>query len=123
MIKLLSIAVGGALGSIARYSLSNSILKNFIFFDMPLAILFVNIIGSFIFGILMGLIENNIIGSSNLKIFLIAGFLSAFTTFSTFAWESVVLIQNQMYIKLVIYCLASITLSIIFCLFGYYLGK
>ncbi len=123
MIKLLSIAIGGALGSIARYSLSNSILKNFIFFDMPLAILFVNIIGSFIFGILMGLIENNIIGSSNLKIFLIAGFLSAFTTFSTFAWESVVLIQNQMYIKLVIYCLASITLSIIFCLFGYYLGK
>ena len=123
MIKLLSIAVGGALGSIARYSLSNSILKNFIFFDIPLAILFVNIIGSFIFGILMGLIENNIIGSSNLKIFLIAGFLSAFTTFSTFAWESVVLIQNQMYIKLVIYCLASITLSIIFCLFGYYLGK
>jgi len=123
MIKLLSIAVGGALGSIARYSLSNSILKNFIFFDIPLAILFVNIIGSFIFGILMGLIENNIIGSSNLKIFLIAGFLSAFTTFSTFAWESVVLIQNQMYIKLVIYCLASIILSIIFCLFGYYLGK
>jgi len=123
MIKLFSIAIGGALGSIARYSLSNSALKNFIFFDIPLAILFVNIIGSFIFGILMGLIENNIIESSNIKMFLIAGFLAAFTTFSTFAWESVVLIQNQMYIKLVIYCLASIILSIIFCLFGYYLGR
>ena len=73
MLKLLSIALGGALGSIARYSLSNSTLKNFIFFDIPLAILFVNIIGSFVFGILMGLIENNIIASSNIKMLLIAG--------------------------------------------------
>ena len=58
-----------------------------------------------------------------IKIFLLSGFLAAFTTFSTFAWESVSLIQQEMYIKLVIYCLASITLSILFCLYGYNLGK
>jgi CrcB protein len=123
MVKLTLIALGGALGSIGRYYLSNSALKNFIFFDIPVAILFVNILGSFFFGVFMGILQNNIIISNNVKIFVITGFLAAFTTFSTFAWESVVLFENQMYLKLIIYCLASVLLSIGFCLIGYYLGK
>lgn len=123
MLKLTLIAFGGALGSIGRYYLSNSVLKNFIFFDIPVAILFVNILGSFFFGVFMGILQNNIIISSNVKIFVITGFLAAFTTFSTFAWESVGLFENQMYLKLILYCLASVFLSIGFCLMGYYLGK
>ena len=123
MIKIISIAFGGALGSLARYYLSNSTLKNIIFLDMPIAVLLVNIFGSFVFGLFMGALENNIIVSENTKFFLTAGFLAAFTTFSTFAWESVVLFQNEMYLKLIAYCLASIILSIAFCLFGYNLGK
>jgi len=71
----------------------------------------------------MGLYTSNIIASDNLKVFVLTGFLAAFTTFSTFAWESIVLFQNEMYIKLVIYCIASIILSISFCLLGYVLGK
>ena len=71
----------------------------------------------------MGLIENNIIIADNTKIFIMTGFLAAFTTFSTFAWASVILFQNEMYMKLVIYCLVSIILSVAFCIFGYYLGK
>ena len=123
MIKILFIASGGALGSIARYYLANSSLKNFIFFDIPFAILVINIVGSFFFGIVMGFIESNYIVSENIKVFFISGFLAAFTTFSTFAWESIGLIQQEMYIKLVIYCIASIILSILFCLYGYQLGK
>ena len=123
MTKLLVIAFGGALGSLSRHYISNSILKNFIYFDIPIAIITVNIAGSFIFGLFMGLIENNIIIADNAKIFIMTGFLAAFTTFSTFAWESVILFQNEMYMKLVIYCLVSIILSVAFCIFGYYLGK
>tara|TARA_Y100001960_G_C14142802_1_gene572313 strand:+ start:95 stop:466 length:372 start_codon:yes stop_codon:yes gene_type:complete len=123
MIKILFIASGGALGSIARYYLANSSLKNFILFDIPFAILAINIAGSFFFGIVMGFIESNYIVSENIKIFFLSGFLAAFTTFSTFAWESIGLIQQEMYIKLVIYCIASIILSILFCLYGYQLGK
>ena len=121
--KLLVIAFGGALGSLSRHYVSNSILKNFIYFDIPIAIITVNIAGSFIFGFFMGLVENNIIIADNTKIFIMTGFLAAFTTFSTFAWESVILFQNEMYMKLVIYCLVSIILSVAFCIFGYYLGK
>ena len=119
----MSIAFGGALGSLVRYYLSNSTLKNIIFLDLPLAILIINILGSFTFGFVMRILETNVYITNNLKVFLTFGFLSAFTTFSAFAWESVVLIQNEMYIKLVIYCLASIILSIAFCLLGYYLGR
>jgi CrcB protein len=68
-------------------------------------------------------LQNNILISSNIKIFVVTGFLAAFTTFSTFAWESIILFENQMYLKLTIYCLASVLLSIGFCLIGYYLGK
>ena len=123
MTKLLVIAFGGALGSLSRYYISNGVLKNFIYFDIPIAIITVNIAGSFIFGFFMGLIENNIIIADNTKIFIMTGCLAAFTTFSTFAWESVILFQNEMYMKLVIYCLVSIILSVAFCIFGYYLGK
>jgi len=123
MLKIIFIASGGALGSLARYFVATGPLKNFIFFDIPVAIISVNILGSFFFGIILGLIQSNFIVSENIKIFILSGFLAAFTTFSTFAWESVSLIQQEMYIKLVIYCLASITLSILFCLYGYNLGK
>ena len=123
MLKIIFIASGGALGSLARYFVATGPLKNFIFFDIPVAIMSVNILGSFLFGIMLGLIQSNFIVSENIKIFILSGFLAAFTTFSTFAWESVSLIQQEMYIKLVIYCLASITLSILFCLYGYNLGK
>ena len=123
MLKLTLIAFGGALGSIGRYYLSNSFLKNFIILDIPIAILFINILGSFFLGVFMGILQNNILISSNIKIFVVTGFLAAFTTFSTFAWESIILFENQMYLKLTIYCLASVLLSIGFCLIGYYLGK
>jgi len=123
MLKIFFIASGGALGSLARYFVATGPLKNFIFFDIPVAIISINILGSFFFGIILGLIQSNFIVSENIKIFILSGFLAAFTTFSTFAWESVSLIQQEMYIKLVIYCLASITLSILFCLYGYNLGK
>jgi len=123
MLNLATVALGGAFGSIARYYLSNSALKNFVYLDIPFAIVAVNVIGSFIFGIFMGFLENNMILSNNIKLFVITGFLASFTTFSTFAWESVLFIQNEMYVKLLVYCLISITLSIAFCLAGYYLGK
>ena len=123
MINFTIIAIGGALGSLSRYYLSNTFLKNFVFFDIPFAILAINALGSLFFGFFMGLYTSNIIASDNLKVFVLTGFLAAFTTFSTFAWESIVLFQNEMYIKLVIYCIASIILSISFCLLGYVLGK
>lgn len=123
MLKFFSIAMGGALGSLARYYLSSSSLKNIGFMDLPIAILVINIIGSFAFGILMGLFESNIIISNNVKNFLTFGFIAAFTTFSTFAWEAVILINNDMYLKTIIYCLTSVILSVIFCLAGYHLGK
>ena len=123
MFNLAAVALGGAFGSIARYYLSNSTLKHFIFFDMPFAILLVNIIGSFVFGVFMGLIENNILISTSIKTFVLTGFLASFTTFSTFAWESVLFIQNQMYLKLFLYCVLSLILSILFCFAGYLIGK
>jgi len=123
MLNLTIIAIGGALGSLFRYYLSNTFLKNIIFFDIPFAILALNALGSLFFGFFMGLYTSNIVVSDNLKVFALTGFLAAFTTFSTFAWETIVLFQNEMYIKLVIYCLASIILSVSFCLLGYVIGK
>ena len=76
MLNLATVALGGAFGSIARYYLSNSALKNFVYLDIPFAIVAVNVIGSFIFGIFMGFLENNMILSNNIKLFVITGFLA-----------------------------------------------
>ena len=77
MIKIISIAFGGALGSLARYYLSNSALKNIIYFDLPIAVLLINIFGSFIFGLIMGAIENNVFVSENIKFFFNSWFFSS----------------------------------------------
>ncbi len=106
------IAVGfdGAFGAIARVALSK-ILPNVIF-GIPFQILFVNILGCFLMGILTELITLNLPISQNLKYFLISGFLGGFTTFSAFSFEFGSLFEKSDYLAAIFYATLSFGLSI-----------
>jgi fluoride exporter len=135
------IALGGALGSIARYLTSefiisfvkvrNSASTNFLqktplLFtpSFPWSTFLVNVIGSMLAGIIYYFLIRNFNGfDERLKNFLLAGFLGGFTTFSTFSLDFFRLFAASQYLQALIYMAASVIFSILLLFVGFYLTK
>ncbi len=95
---LLAVGLGGFLGAIAR-AYTVHIVNRVYPYEFPLGILLVNIIGSFIIGIMFAIfLHYNL--PDNLKSFITTGFLGALTTYSTFAIESFFLLQSSIVLGL-----------------------
>lgn len=93
MDKVLLVALGGAAGSVLRYALSGLAQAAAPRSVFPYGTLAVNVAGSFLAGLLWGLFENRLI-SPQARVFLFAGLLGGFTTFSAFALESMHLLRD-----------------------------
>ena len=114
--KLLFVFIGGGIGSVLRYG-TNSILN--LFLIGQLGTLFVNIFGSFVFGILVSIGENK---SEYFNLFLLTGLLGGFTTFSQFSYD-VVTLQNNSNLYSIIYIFSSVLISITMALLGIYIAN
>jgi CrcB protein len=114
---ILYIAFGGAIGSVFRY-LTTLFVAKFWSNHFPLATFLTNVVGCFLIGLFIGLLEKNNLTDSNLKWFLITGFCGGFTTFSAFGLENITLFQNNNSIVAFGY----IALSTIIGLFAIWLG-
>ena len=90
---VIAVGSGGFLGAISRFFIGIQVVKYFPH-QLPLATLGVNVLGSFIIGLLVGLFLH-FTPSNELKGFLVIGFLGAFTTYSSFAIESYMLINSS----------------------------
>jgi len=107
MIKqLILVGLGGGIGSIFRY-LTSMLTAKYYANAFPLATFMTNVLGCFIIGLLIGYFANSTT-DNNLKLLFITGFCGGYTTFSTFAAENISLLQNQNYITLIAYTLASV---------------
>lgn len=95
---LIAIGLGGFFGAIAR-AYTVHMTNKYIPLEFPVGILFVNILGSFIIGVLFAVFAHNSVNDS-LKAFLTTGFLGALTTYSTFAIESFFLLQTSLILGL-----------------------
>lgn len=107
-----AVAIGGALGSMARYALSAWI------FDVsshkfPYATLTVNVIGSFVMGILFVIIVEKAALPAEMRSLLMIGFLGAFTTFSAFSLDALGLWQNGHVFLSLVYMLATVVLCLV----------
>jgi CrcB protein len=111
MKHLLFIALGGAGGALARHwlsSLVHSVGNN----HFPLGTLSVNVLGSFLIGLMYVLIVEKALLHPDWRSVFIVGFLGAFTTFSTFSLEAVALLENGQGATAAMYILTSVTVCI-----------
>jgi CrcB protein len=90
---IVAVGIGGFIGAVGRFYVGVQVVKYFPH-ELPLATLTVNIVGSFFIGLLVALFLI-FTPSDIVKGFLITGILGALTTYSTFAIESYVLLNNN----------------------------
>ena len=107
----LAVAVGGALGAMARYGVSNIIFapssQKF-----PWATMSVNVLGSFIMGLLFVIVVERGALPAEMRSLLMVGFLGAFTTFSTFSLDALGLWQNGDLFMALVYALGTVVLCL-----------
>lgn len=121
MIKLIYVASGGAIGAVFRYLAQN--FYRYYFPNFPIGTLFINIIGSFLIGILASNLESKDTSYIFIQYFLIIGILGSFTTFSTFSLETIQLINEKNFFLSLVYIFLSISLCIFGAFFGFYINK
>jgi len=92
MSKVLSVGLGGFLGAVGRYWLSGLVQR---YSDrFPLGTLSVNLLGSFVLGLLATLFLEKVMINQEVRLFLLIGLLGAFTTYSTFSLETLNLMRS-----------------------------
>ena len=121
MINIFWVATGGALGASLRFVSSS--FFNLFFPNLPIGTFFVNVLGSFIIGLLINALEMRSSSEIFIKYFLIIGVLGSYTTFSTFSYEVIELYNNKKFLLSIIYILASVFSCIVAAYAGYTINK
>jgi len=120
--KILWISIGAVLGANLRYWVGDWAAQRF-GSGFPYGTMLVNLTGSFLFGLLVSLTFEHFIIDPRLRILLTIGFLGSYTTFSTFAYESVTLITQGQWGLGLFNLLGSTMLGVLFAALGIWLGK
>lgn len=112
MTKLLLVAAGGAVGSVARYLVGAQALR-FFGSAWPYGTFTVNVAGGFLMGVLASWLAHR--GNANheqVRVLFAVGVLGGFTTFSAFSLETALMIQKRAYTQAFTYSAASVLLSV-----------
>lgn len=107
---MIQVALGAAIGGAARYGVGVAILRGFGPTAFPLGVITVNILGSFLMGVLVVLFARQ--GLAAWNPFVMTGILGGFTTFSAFSLETVTLIERGHAGLAAAYVLGSVLLSV-----------
>ena len=121
MINFFWVALGGALGASLRF-ISSSFF-NLFYPNLPIGTFFINVLGSFIIGLLINALEMRSSSEIFIKYFLIVGVLGSYTTFSSFSYEVIELYNNKKLFLSIIYILASVFSCIVAAYVGYTINK
>ena len=118
MMNIVFVGLGGFIGASTRYLISLYASKIFTS-KIPIGTLSVNILGSLIIGIVMELTLKTSLISPHMKLFLTTGFLGGLTTFSTFSYETMELIEKGE----LLLAIFNIALNLLLSLGGAILGR
>lgn len=121
-LKILSVAVGGALGAVARYLVNVSPAAN-VFDKFPFPTFLINVVGSFLIGFLMIVFAEKVVVGENFRMAVMVGFVGAFTTFSTFEIEIFGLMREKQLLVAFLYLALSVLVGFAGVLAGVSLGR
>ena len=110
--KMLLVAVGGAVGSMARYQIGSMVLARTETWAFPLGTFTVNVLGCLIAGILIGVGEYRNFLTLEMRLLIFTGFLGGFTTFSACGVETAALIERGQYAVAATYVLSSVVVGL-----------
>ncbi|MFT7221719.1 MAG: CrcB protein [Candidatus Azotimanducaceae bacterium] len=119
---IVAIALGGALGSLARHGFAVW-LEQLLGRDFPYGVFIANIVGSALMGLCFILLVEKTLLSEFWRTLIMVGFLGAFTTFSTYSVQSLALLQDGRLGAAAIYILGSVVLSLTGAYGGILLGR
>jgi CrcB protein len=119
VITYLWIAVGGALGSVARYGCS-ALIAGALGETFPWGTLVVNVLGSFVIGFFAAFTgpDGRVLVSGDMRQFVMVGICGGYTTFSSFSLQTLSLAQDGEYVR----ASANIVLSVMLCLASVWVG-
>ena len=121
MKQLLLVFIGGGFGSVLRYMIGK--YMNNPESGIPYGTFVVNILGSLLIGIILGMAAKNDALNQNQTLLLATGFCGGFTTFSTFAYENHVLLKNGDFTSFAFYTIASFVVAFLAVFAGLYLAR
>lgn len=114
MRAIILVALGGAVGSVFRYLVSQWVPRA-LPGDFPWATFGINLLGSFLIGLLIGRLGPE---DTGLRMLLVTGFCGGFTTFSAFAYETLQLVQGGHYLTAFAYAAGSILFGVAMTVLG-----
>jgi CrcB protein len=120
--KILWLAVAGAAGTLARYALAGGVHR-FTGQAYPWGTLTVNAIGCLLFGLVWSVSESRLLISPQARPFILTGFMGAFTTFSTYAFESSQLMRDGQWIAAIANIASQNMLGLACTIAGFALGR
>ncbi len=120
--KLLLIALAGGLGSLARYGLTG-LVQNVAGRDFPWGTVVVNVLGCLVFGVLWASMEERFAASPETRAMILVGFMGAFTTFSTYIFETGGFLQDGQWMAALANLGIQNCVGMAALLFGFFLGR
>ena len=99
LLNALLVGAGGFVGAIARYGLSGFVHRQLPLSNFPYGTLAVNLLGCLVIGLVLGLVESRQMFGPEFRTFALIGILGAFTTFSTFGYETFAMLRDGEHLR------------------------
>jgi CrcB protein len=122
VVLVVYVALGGALGSVARYLLSLAVHR-YTAAGFPYGTFTVNIVGCALFGLIIGAAEHRIDLTPAVRAFFLVGVLGGFTTFSAFTFDTLELLRTAAFLRAALNVLGQIAFGLLALWLGYILAK
>jgi len=120
--KILILSLAGAAGTLSRYYMSSGVQKLFNS-EFPWGTTSVNLVGSLAFAVIWAMGKNKLAISEEAKFYILTGFLGAYTTFSTFMFDTVKLMNNSNYLYAFLNIFGQTLIGVACVFLGLYLGS